>query len=127
MRTERRVYLHIPVVDLHGYQMIYQSLGVLRETGYIDTWRTKKEGFYQYKKINKYQLKTLRHGRKSISAIIFYIVIQFSFSALLKSVIYCLNVCSAGGDTFLFQRKPFLYVGFDVRISFLTWQMYKAG
>lgn len=27
----------IPVVDLHGYQMIYDCLGILWETSYVDT------------------------------------------------------------------------------------------
>lgn len=37
------LFLPIPVVDLHGYQMIYHGLCVLRETGYEDTWSTKKK------------------------------------------------------------------------------------
>lgn len=45
MRTRQHKYLPIPVVDLHGYQMIYHGLGVLWETSYINTLRTRKESF----------------------------------------------------------------------------------
>lgn len=42
MRIEQHENSPIPVVDLHADQMIYQGLGVLWETGNIDTENQKK-------------------------------------------------------------------------------------
>lgn len=39
-RREAYKNVPIPVVDLHGYQMVYDCLGVLWETSYVDTDNT---------------------------------------------------------------------------------------
>lgn len=40
-RIHKHKYVPVPVVDLHGYQMIDHGLGVLWETSYVDTLKTK--------------------------------------------------------------------------------------
>lgn len=53
MRTEQHKNLPIPVVDFHGDQMIYQGLGVLRETGDIDTENKKKSVVSNHLKVEE--------------------------------------------------------------------------
>lgn len=141
MRTEQYKNLPIPVVDLHGYQMIYHVLGVLWETSYIDA-ENKKEIFSSTAANidrNVYQFQYLCNHFKVEKTSVFYFpcYVQFYSQPCPEVSIFpnfhSLNVCSSGGDTFLPNsrclvtipvREAFLSLGFDVNILFLSFQMY---
>lgn len=104
-------YLHIPVVDLHGYQVVYHSFGILWKTCYVNTVRTKHTSLATYilrSTENKYQLLTcpcnysIVKTKQFQASLIFFTpcYLQVCSQSYLKASIYlcfhCFNVCSSG-------------------------------